>query len=93
MDGSLNFSVLSPSFHLYYFAAIIHFPIYFNSELGIMKPLTDINAGPAYWLLLKTGEKLIAYVLKNDLLTEKVYHAGDRLIFECEVQKSSLYIL
>lgn len=58
-----------------------------------MKSLTDINAGPAYWLLLKTGEKMVAYVLRNDWLTEKVYHAGNRLIFECEVQKTSLYIL
>lgn len=53
-----------------------------------MKTLANITL---YWLLLTTGEEVVDWLLKNDLLTEKVFVAGNRLIFECKAKHSELY--
>lgn len=50
-----------------------------------MKQLTEFELGGPRLLTLKTGEVITAFILKNDLLSEKVYHKGERLIFECEI--------
>jgi hypothetical protein len=42
----------------------------------IMKQLIEIKALPPFLLHLQTGEELRAWLLKNDLLTEKVFVAG-----------------
>ena len=57
----------------------------------IMKQLIEIKALPPFLLHLQTGEELRVWLLKNDLLTEKVFVAGNRLIFECEAKHSELY--
>ena len=56
-----------------------------------MIPNAIKNTPPLFLLHLQTGEELRAWLLKNDLLTEKVFVAGNRLIFECEAKHSELY--
>jgi len=42
----------------------------------IVKQLIEIKALPPFLLHLQTGEELRAWLLKNDLLTEKVFVAA-----------------
>ena len=43
-----------------------------------------------YWLLLKNGKKRKARLLKNDLLTERVYQLkrDNSIVFECDVEEA-----